>query len=490
MLIQFTSYAFIFIVLISLPIYWILNGKTKIQNIYLLVLSYLVYSFLNYWLGVIIFISTLVNYFCGILLGKFKKDNRRKLIIYSNVIFNIGYLGVFKYFDFFSQEISNFIALFGLNVNPILLNIILPIGISFYTLQLISYNVEIYKNKFSPTQDFIIFAVFVAFFPKLISGPIEKPSNIIPQFSDEKRIDSSGGIQLILIGFFLKVVIADYINHFINAFYVNPGNFSSTESIMIVWLFSIQIYADFSGYTNIARGISKLYGIDLTINFNQPYFSTNIQGFWRKWHISFSDWLRDYVYIPLGGNRKGYYRTLLNILLVMIICGLWHGVGINFILWGLLHGFFLIGHRIYSNEIQKHKFYKKLTEGAENLPRKLIIGKNIYLLFSWFLTFQLVSFAWIFFNTQDFNTSLIIITNAYSFNYELSPAILTNQYFNLLIFAIIVVFIIDFAQIKLNTHEILNNINWVITGILYAFIIIMIIIFQVNVYVPFYYEGF
>ncbi|MFX1277486.1 MAG: MBOAT family O-acyltransferase [Promethearchaeota archaeon] len=489
----FTSFAFIFLVIVSLPVYWLLNGKTKIQNLYLLIISYIIYCFITYWLGIVLFFSTLVNYICGYLLGKTERNNLRKLIIYISVIFNVAYLYVFKYFDFFSTELSKFLGLFGLKITPFLLFLLLPIGISYYTLQAISYNIEIYRNNIQPLRNFIVFALFLAYFPKMTAGPIERPQSLILQFLEKKQLDQkriSSAIQLILIGFFKKIVIADFIGSKISDFYEDPTGFSSTASLIIVWLFAIQIYADFSGYTSIVRGISKLFGIDLRLNFNQPYLSGNIRDFWRRWHMSFSEWLRDYTYIPLGGNRKHFLRTLLNLMVVFIIAGIWHGAGINFIIWGFLHGSFLIIHRIYLSCIKKLTFYRKMINPRNNTPRIHKIIRVLYKLVAWFITFQLVAFAWIFFHTDDFETAMLIIKQAYSMNYNLNYNYDNYVLISTLIFSCLFILIIDIAEFKLKTHEILTNLHWILKAIILAFIIIMLLLFQFNIEEPFIYEGY
>lgn len=489
----FTSFAFIFLVVISLPIYWILNRKTYIQNLYLLIVSYIIYCFITYWIGIVLFISTLINYISGLLLERFKRNWLRKLVLYIAIIFNVSYLFVFKFFDFFSQEISNFLGLFGLKTSPILLYLVLPIGISYYTLQAISYNIEIYRNTIEPVLNFITFSLFLTFFPKMTAGPIEKPQDLIPQFLEKKQMDQkrlASAIQLLLLGFFKKIVIADFIGSKISSFYDDPLSYSSTASLVIVWLFAIQIYADFSGYTSIVRGISKLFGIDLRLNFNQPYLSYNIRDFWRRWHMSFSTWLRDYLYIPLGGNRKGYVRMLLNIMVVFIIAGLWHGSGINFIIWGALHGFFLVCHRIYLSCINNLKFYQKMVNINYIPSIKEEIIRFVYKFTAWFITFQLVAFAWIFFHAEDYETAMIIIKQAYSMNYDLNYNYDLYVLIATLIFSCLFIIIIDITEYKLKTHEILTNLHWILKALIFAFIIIMLLLFQFNIEEQFIYEGY
>jgi len=313
---NFTDFSFLIILFIGLIIYWSFSKFIKTQNTILLGLCYFIYGFGSLWLLIIIFSSTIFNYFSGILLGKKFNQKKKKRILVLSILINLSNLVFFKYFNFFSENITYLLNIFGLNIDPFILNIIVIIGISFYTLQVIAYNIDVYREIINPIKRFIDFAVFLAYFPKLASGPIEHPKNFIPEIEKRKKLsncDFSGAIQLILFGYFSKVVIADLISYHIGDFYLNPSAYNSTDALLITFLYTIQIYADFAAYSNIARGISKLFGINLMINFNQPYLSTNIRAFWRTWHISLTEWLRDYLYIPLGGDRKGSKRLQLNI---------------------------------------------------------------------------------------------------------------------------------------------------------------------------------
>ena len=482
------------ILFLGLIIFWAFSKFIKIQNIILLVLCYVIYGFGSYWLLIIIFSSTILNYFSGILLGKEYKVKVKKIIMILTILINLSTLFIFKYFNFFSESVVHLLNIFGLNIEPFLLNIILPIGISFFTLQVIAYNIDVYNQEIPPIKRFIDLAIFIAYFPKLTSGPIEHPKNFIPEIEKRKRLsncDFSGAIQLILFGYFSKFVIADLISYYIRDFFLNPTAFNSTDALIITFLFTIQIYADFSAYSNIARGVSKLFGINLMINFNQPYLSTNIRNFWHNWHISLSEWFRDYLYKPLGGDRKGLKRLLLNILLVFVISGLWHGVGLTFIIWGFIHGFFIIIYRL--NNIALNKWNKNpinLIENLSGIKKKLSYG--FYKCLGLIITFQFVNFAWIFFRSDDLNTAFLIIRQAYSFDPLFVDHIIQNYFLYILLFSYFFIILIDIFQHKLKRHDIITNLHWVPQGIIYAFLIFMIIIFANSFvkYAPFIYAGF
>ena len=375
-----------------------------------------------------------------------------------------------------------------------MLNIILPIGISFFTLQVIAYNIDVYREDIPPIKKFIDLSIFIAYFPKLIAGPIEHPKNFIPEIKKRKKFsncDFSGATQLILFGYFSKIVIADLIFYHISDFYLNPNVFNSTDALIITFLFTIQIYADFSAYSNIARGVSKLLGINLMINFNQPYLSTNIRDFWRNWHISLTEWLRDYLYKPLGGNRKGSKRLILNIIIVFVISGIWHGVGLTFIIFGFIQGIFFNFYIFNSNAL--NKWNKSPINLIENLSgRKKTIFYGCYKFIGLIITFQFMNFTLIIFRSNDLNTAFLIIRQVYSFNTSFLNHLNHNYLLYILLFSCFFIFLIDILQYKLKRHDIITNLHWVPQGIVYAFLIFMIIIFANSFvkYTPFIYAGF
>jgi len=495
MALEFFSFVFLFFMIFSLVIYWLLNGKTKLQNVFLMILSYIFYCLISIWLGVIILISTIFNFATGYKIGTTKKTEFKKYLLYSAIVCNIAYLFVFRYFNFFSTEMFNLLNSFGLTISPYLLYLIIPIGISYYTLSALSYNLDIYWNNIKPTKNFISFSLFMVYFPKIIAGPIERPSTLIPQLSIKKHLtekDISGAIQLILIGLFKKIVIADFLQGFTHGLYDNPSRFSSTEALIIVWLFVIQLYADFSGYTSIVRGISRFFGINLRINFKQPLLSTNISDLWRRWHMSLTSWMRDYLYIPLGGNKKGFSRSSLNLIIVFLIAGLWHGPLITMAIWGLISGVYIIFHRIYSMLIQKWSFFNKLKSmNLKNSPLKYILLRYFYLFMAWFITFQIFAISVTFFATEDLRHALKITRLILSFQFNFSYDDYLYKLINLLIFSSILTLLFDIPEYKLKTDEIFTKLHWILRGLCFLFMVIMIILFR---FAPtegaFLYEGY
>ncbi len=492
MVLSVNSTPYIFFLIVFLLIYWTLRKHIRVQNCSLLIASYLFYGLGDSGICIILFVSTIINYEMGCRIEKYDELSKRKRILRLSVIFNLTILGIFKYFNFFSDSISKLFFLFGISVSPLLLNLMLPVGISFFTFQLIAYNIEIYRKNTNATKDFITFASFIAFFPKLIAGPIESPKKFLPQLNQPKIFKwtkFTGAFQLMLMGYLKKRVIADFIAYNIIGFYETPQIYGSAESLIVAWLFSIQIYADFSGYTDIARGASLFLGIELMENFNQPYLSQNPQVFWRRWHISLSTWLTNYLYIPLGGNRKGYPRTLANIMMTMILGGLWHGAGINFIIWGFIHGLFLVIHRLILRITEKAHFDLNKARPLMRRFLKLVFCS---------ITFQVITIAWIFFRAPTPDIAFAIINNIFTLIYIQLPVLNFSQiislgtsfFFYLFLFTGSIMLIIDLAQIHWNTHEIFSQMRWITAGICYAGMIIMLLIVQITDYAPFIYQGF
>jgi D-alanyl-lipoteichoic acid acyltransferase DltB (MBOAT superfamily) len=317
-------------------------------------------------------------------------------------IVNLGILGVFKYANFFIDSLSSLTSSIGLgDLNPAL-SVILPVGISFYTFQTLSYTFDVYRRRIEPTRNLLDFATYVAYFPQLVAGPIERAQRLLPQISDRERrmprgAPLQGALLLILQGMFKKVVLADGVAVVANEVFSTPNDYSWIGASLGVLAFGIQIYGDFSGYTDIARGVSRLFGIQLVVNFKQPYLSRNITEFWRRWHISLSDWLRDYLYVPLGGNRGGLASTLRNLMVTMLLGGLWHGASWNFVMWGGLHGTFLIAHR--------------LTRGRR-AGETALRGRDIP---SILLTFAVVHVAWVFFRADTFSDAFYVLRRIFTF---------------------------------------------------------------------------
>lgn len=317
------------------------------QNRMLLVASYVFYGAWDWRFLSLILLSTVVDYFVGLAMHREGADARRKRLLTLSLACNLGMLGVFKYLGFFVDSFQALLLNMGYVADPVVLGIVLPVGISFYTFQTLSYTIDIYRRELTPTRDFYDFALFVAFFPQLVAGPIERAKNLLPNITHPRMLSWEAlrrGAVLCLIGLIKKIVIADGIAPSVDAVYGSPDA-SRLDILLATWLFAIQIYCDFSGYTDIARGVAKMLGFHLMRNFAQPYFASNPQEFWRRWHMSLSTWLRDYLYISLGGNRGGRWATYRNLMATMTLGGLWHGAAWNFVAWGIYQGGLLALHR-------------------------------------------------------------------------------------------------------------------------------------------------
>ena len=428
----FNSIGFCFFLVTVYTLYWFLFQKNlKLQNLLLLSASYFFYGFWDWRFVFLLCLSTVIDYAFGIAVHNATK--RKKLYLWLSVINNVGILAIFKYYDFFAGSFATLFNHLGFSTTPFLLNIALPVGISFYTFHGMSYVFDIYRNKITPTKNFIDYAVFVCFFPLLVAGPIERAWHLLPQIQQQRKFSyrkSVQGIQLMLWGFFKKIVIADSLSPIVHRIFKDNENQPGFFLIVGVIYFSVQIYCDFSGYTDIARGTAKLFGFELLINFRFPYFSRDIAEFWRRWHISLSSWFRDYLYIPLGGSKEGTLKAVRNILIVFLVSGFWHGAHWTFIAWGLLHAIYFLPllllkkNREYTGPIAINSFLPSFREGLKML-----------------LTYGLVCFAWIFFRADN-------ITEAFHY----IQGIFTHQFYSLqefdppmyyLPFIIILFFIIE-----------------------------------------------
>lgn len=389
--------------LIFLPtvflLYWfVFQRNLRVQNLLLLISSYVFYGWWDYRFLSLIFLSTIVDYFVGLKIHDCDDKKKKKSYLWISILFNLGLLGFFKYFNFFIDSWIDLLGAIGYEQKSSwTLNVILPVGISFYTFQTMSYSLDIYHGKLKPTKDFISFASFVSFFPQLVAGPIERASNLLPQilrkrnFSDESMIIASS---LIIKGFFKKIVIADTLAEWVDLAYSSYADQSSFVLISAAIFFSFQIYCDFSGYSLIARGVAQLFGFNLMENFNRPYLAKNIKEFWSRWHISLSSWFRDYLYIPLGGSRGSKWLYIRNIFITFIVSGFWHGANWTFILWGFLHAFFY-SLFFFTNKfsIFKISMFFKIVDNM----------KRIFL-------FIFVTIGWIFFRSETINDGIIYLT--------------------------------------------------------------------------------
>jgi alginate O-acetyltransferase complex protein AlgI len=347
----FNSLTFVGFLAVVLLIYPRLAWRR--QNLFLLVASYVFYGAWDWRFTFLLLTSTVVDFCVGPAIYHSRDPVRRKLLLSVSVLTNLGILGFFKYYNFFVNSLADLLSTVGFDPHFATLQIVLPVGISFYTFQTMSYTIDIYRDKMEPTANFLDFALFVSYFPQLVAGPIERARVLLPQIAAPRRVDRTlimTGVNLILMGYLKKVAIADTLAPLVDEVFSAPGSHHSGMLLSGAYAFTLQVYGDFSGYTDIARGVSRLLGIELMENFNAPYFSRSITEFWRRWHISLSTWLRDYLYFSMGGNRKGAARTYLNLFLTMVLAGLWHGAAWTFVVFGALHGIYLMVERFVLRE--------------------------------------------------------------------------------------------------------------------------------------------
>ena len=328
--------------------FWLLPNRSGWQNSTLLLASLVFYGWWDYRFLSLILFSTIVDFTIGQQIHRTNAQGKRKMLLGISLFTNLSLLGFFKYFNFFQNSFIQAFTFFGHDLEGFSLTIILPVGISFYTFQTLSYTIDVYRKEMTPVRKFIDFATFVTFFPQLVAGPIERAKKIIPQLQASRVFDyqqAKSGLHLIIFGLFRKIVIADNLGIYVDRIWQYPNAITPYMVVLASVFFSVQIYMDFSGYSRIARGVAQLFGIKLMVNFNYPYKSTSFSEFWSRWHISLSTWFRDYLYIPLGGNRRGPKRTLINLCLVFTISGLWHGADWSFVLWGFMHFLLLTSER-------------------------------------------------------------------------------------------------------------------------------------------------
>ena len=399
----FNSYAFLIFLPTVFVGYWFLNKKDlQWQNLFLLLASYIFYGWWDWRFLFLILFSTGVDYYIGWAIDRITDKKKRGRLLLVSLVVNLGLLFLFKYYNFFIESWISIWGALGIKVHPSTLNLILPVGISFYTFQTLSYTVDIYRRKIRPTKDFISFATFVAFFPQLVAGPIERASSLLPQLSKPRVfnfLQAQSGVKLMIWGLFKKVAVADSIAPYVNVVFNDWEYLPAPILLLGCILFAFQIYCDFSGYSDIAIGTARLLGIELMTNFRMPYFSRNISEFWHRWHISLSTWFRDYIYIPLGGSRVNKFRALRNIFVIFLLSGFWHGVNWTFIIWGGIHAcmyipLFLLG--------QNRKHVNKDIAENSFLP----VGRELLQILG---TFFIVTFAWIFFRSENLQQAFGII---------------------------------------------------------------------------------
>ncbi len=342
---QFDTYSYALFLPLVFFIYWGLRNHFKVQNLFLLIASYVFYGWWDWRMLSLILFTTMTTWGTALLMKGGRRSGVDKLWAAANIVTNLGILCLFKYLNFLRDSFVHLLGLFGVNPDWPTIHILLPVGISFYTFQAISYTVDVYRGNIKPTRDVVAFSVFIAFFPQLVAGPIERATNLLPQFMRKKSFDYDTaliGMRQILWGLSKKVIIADTMSGFVDPLFSNPSYYSASSMIWAGLLFAVQIYADFSGYSDIAIGSARLLNIRLQPNFRYPFFSRNMKELWQRWHISLMTWFRHYVYFPLGGSRRGQWRTALNTMIVFSLSGLWHGADWTFVIWGTVNGLLLL----------------------------------------------------------------------------------------------------------------------------------------------------
>ena len=461
---------------IFLPLFFILywfvfNKNISHQNLLITISSYVFYGWWDWkFLSLIVF-STVVDYYVGERLLITNNTAKRKFLLFTSLIINLGFLGIFKYYNFFLENFIEAFSFFGYNIKSNTLNIILPVGISFYTFQTLSYTIDVYKRKLKPTKDFIAFSAFVSFFPQLVAGPIERATNLLPQFYKKRVFNYTkavDGLRQILWGLFKKVVIADNCAEYANLIFNNSNDYGGSTLVIGAIFFAFQIYGDFSGYSDIAIGTARLFGFNLMQNFAFPYFSRDIAEFWRRWHISLSTWFRDYLYIPLGGSRGTNSHKIRNIFIVFLVSGFWHGSNWTFIFWGGLNAIYFLPimlmkrNRTNLDTIAQGKYFPNYREFISML-----------------LTFSLTVFAWIFFRADNINDAFNYINTIFSKSLFIKSELLSDIKSIKVIGLIIILIIVEWLG-RTNKYALENissfpkYLRWSV----YLFILILLFVFQ------------
>jgi len=391
----FTELKFLGFFLVVFAVHWAIPSRRG-RHAFLFVASYVFYGAWDVRFLGLIMLSTAVDYTAGRLLERIEDTRRRKLVVACSLTANLGLLGIFKYFNFFADSFVTLLHALGVEANHTTLHVILPVGISFYTFQSISYTVDVYRRKLAPERDLLTFATFVAFFPQLVAGPIVRAVDFLPQMATPRRLEDVAWrpmLVLFLTGFVKKAVLSDNLAPYVDAFFAHPADFDGLSHWLATMLYATQIYCDFSGYTDMAFATAGLLGYHLCQNFNYPYLATSPRDFWRRWHMSLSTWLRDYLYFSLGGSRVSRVRVLINLMVTMLLGGLWHGAAWTFVVWGALHGLALVGDHVWRGQLGPHPAEPSAA------------GK----FFGWLVTMFLVLVAWVFFRAPDYATARLVL---------------------------------------------------------------------------------
>ncbi|MCI7443880.1 MAG: MBOAT family protein [Clostridium sp.] len=465
---SFDSITFILFMTIVFIIYWFINNKYR--WILLLIASY--YFYLSWDVkGIFLIISTtILSYSSAILMEKINEKEKRKLVLFFTLLIALGILFFFKYFNFFNNVLGEILKIFSIKFHPMTLKLFLPIGISFYTFQTIAYLVDVYRGNVKAEKHLGKYAVFISFFPQIVSGPIGRASSLLPQINAEHIFNyekATYGLKQIAWGFFKKFAIANTLSIYVDKIFNDLYNYKGFSLVVVSLFFTLQIYCDFSGYSDIAIGLAKLLDIDLMTNFKSPYFSSSIKEFWSRWHISLSTWLRDYIYIPLGGNRCSKFRNSINLMITFLVSGLWHGANWTFIFWGGLHGLAQIIEKLF-------------TKGKKHLEEK----KNIKWVIKVILVILFCNIAWVFFRANSMSDAIYIFSNmfkgiknpvSYIMNGQLDLQLDKIQ-FLLLIISILLMGIFDFISLKTDVISLISNMSLISRWLIYLLLVTIIIV--------------
>lgn len=466
----FNSYAFWLFFALVWVIYRMLPHRG--QNLMLLGASYYFYACWDWRFLPLILTTTLVNYFTAIGMEKSDDPRRHKWLMAASAVVSLGLLAYFKYFGFFAESAVDMLTWLGFNADIKMLNIILPVGISFYTFQTMSYTIDVYRGQIKPTRSFTDFALYVAYFPQLVAGPIERSSSLMPQITNSRKNrphgDFSEGLYLVMLGLFLKVVVGDNLGFIADGiFAAEKGDLTGTEALVGVYCFAFQIYGDFAGYSSIARGVSKWLGIDLMTNFRMPYLARNPSDFWQRWHISLSSWLRDYLYIPLGGNRGSKFMVYRNLMITMLLGGLWHGAGWTFLIWGGLHGAILCSYRVLGDRVKLPKLWGRIVATV--------------------FFFHLVCLTWLFFRADTLAQAMEMLGLIFT-HQEMTP--LANYGLRMIVFFCAPLMAYEIWLDQAHTLRRLETARWGWRAAAYCYFVFMLIVFPPPVFGQFIYFQF
>lgn len=497
----FNSLEFTIFLPIVFLIYWfVLQRNLKLQNLFIVVVSYIFYGWWDYRFLFLIALTSFCSWLSGVWIGKLQnhptpKEKYAKTVLISNIVLNLAILGFFKYYNFFVDSFIDLFALFGITLQSSTLNIILPVGISFYTFQALSYSIDVYRKKIEPTKDIVVFFAFVSFFPQLVAGPIERATNLLPQFYTSRKFDydtAVDGMRQILWGLFKKIVVADNCAIYVHEVFADYTNQSGSTLLLGAIFFAFQIYGDFSGYSDIAIGTAKLFGIKLLRNFNVPYFSRDIAEFWRRWHISLNTWFVDYLYIPLGGSRpyvspdSKYIeltkkaKVIRNTFAIFLTSGLWHGANWTFVAWGAYHALLFIPLIL----LGKNKRFTDTVATGRMLP-------NIREVFQILTTFILVVIGWVFFRAETITDAFAYLGGIFDSSLVSVPWLMTRSFYVPLFIGILIMMLVEYIHRNESHTFTLRGINKsYINWIVYYLLIIYIYTCQVSEEIQFIYFQF